>query len=334
MARALSLARLGLGNVSPNPMVGCVIVHDNKVIGEGYHQKYGEAHAEVHAVANVKNEALLPESTVYVTLEPCSHFGKTPPCSDMLIEKNVKKVVIAVKDTFSKVRGRGIQKLRDAGVAVEVGLLKEEAVELNKRFFTFHEQKRPYVTLKWAQTSDGFIARENFDSKWISNAYSRQLVHKWRTEEDAILIGKNTGIYDHPSLTTREWQGKNPKRILLDKNLDVSNTTPLFNEEAETLIFNQKKEAQEGTNEWVQSTDLQPKTILQSLYQKGVQSVIIEGGTRVLNSFITENCWDEARVFHSPQMFGSGIAAPIVTGKIVSRDFIFEDELKTIKNHG
>ncbi|MEM6829051.1 MAG: bifunctional diaminohydroxyphosphoribosylaminopyrimidine deaminase/5-amino-6-(5-phosphoribosylamino)uracil reductase RibD [Bacteroidota bacterium] len=334
MERALSLARLGLGNVSPNPLVGCVIVHKGKIIGEGYHKKYGEAHAEVNAVASVQNKALLQESTAYVSLEPCAHHGKTPPCADMLIDNKIKKVVIAIVDPFSKVNGLGVKKLKDAGVEVEMSALENKALELNKRFFTFHEKKRPYIILKWAQTHDGFIAREDFDSKWISNPYSRQLVHQWRAEEDAILIGKNTAIYDTPSLTVRDWKGKNPTRVLLDANLDVPNLSPLFNDEVDTLIFNKKKEGHENKNEWIQVDTLSPAVILEILHKKNIQSLIVEGGTQVLNSFITENCWDEARIFTSPQSFGKGVNAPPILGEIVKSETIFEDELKTIKNNG
>ena len=202
MQRALELARLGLGNVSPNPMVGCVIVKDGKIIGEGHHEQYGGPHAEVNAVQAVKDQSLLPQSTAYVTLEPCSHFGKTPPCADLLVRHQVKRVVICNEDPNPLVAGQGIERLRNAGIEVEIGLLREEGRVLNRRFFTAFEKKRPYVILKWAQTTDGFVARENYDSKWISNTYSRQLVHKWRAEEDAILVGTNTARYDNPSLTT------------------------------------------------------------------------------------------------------------------------------------
>lgn len=314
MRRALQLAKLGAGRVSPNPMVGCVIVHDDTIIGEGYHQQYGEAHAEVNAVSSVKDASLFPESTVYVTLEPCAHFGKTPPCADLLVSKKVKKVVIAIQDPFMKVNGAGIKKLKNGGVEVEVGMLSQEAREQNIRFFTYHQKKRPFVILKWAQTADGFIARENYDSKWISNQYSRQLVHKWRTEEDAILVGKNTAIYDNPKLTARSWEGQNPIRIVIDRKLELEKSVHLFNDKAKTLIFNQKTEKTRNNLHYIQY-DGTTEDILKKLYEQKIQSVIVEGGAMTLDSFIKENLWDEARVFSCKTTFGSGIKAPTITGQ-------------------
>ena len=335
MQRALELAELGRGSVSPNPMVGCVIVHDEKIIGEGYHQKYGEAHAEVNAIASVKDQSLLKESTAYVTLEPCAHHGKTPPCSDLLIEKKIKRVVIACRDPFDLVDGKGIEKLRSAGIEVTVGMMEQEALELNKRFFTSVQKERPYVILKWAQTSDGFVARENFDSKWISSSHSRQLVHKWRTEEDAILVGKNTAVHDNPSLTSREWLGKNPIRVLLDSNLEVHKDFNLFDSSAPTLILNAFKEEKKENIEWIKTDLNNPWSVLRKLHERNIQSVIIEGGSQVLNSFRNENCWDEARVFTSPTTFGKGIPAPKIEGKPEKEETIFADRLTIYKNnHG
>lgn len=333
MQRALELAKLGKGNVSPNPLVGCVIAHEGVIIGEGFHQKYGEAHAEVNAVNSIQNPELLNESTVYVTLEPCSHFGKTPPCSDLLIEKKVKKVIVASQDPFEKVDGKGIEKLIEAGIDVELGILKDEAEELNKRFFTFHKKKRPFVILKWAQTEDGFIARENGDSKWISNSFSRQLVHKWRAEEDAILVGKNTAILDNPSLTVRDWDGKNPIRVLLDSQLEVSGSIHLYKDEAKTFIFNTKKENHKGSNIWLKMDSLSPLNILGELYKQGIQSIIIEGGTQVLNSFIKDNCWDEARVFEGKTTFGQGVKAPVLNEVLLEKSTIENDQLFIYKNN-
>lgn len=335
MQRALELAELGRGNVSPNPMVGCVIVYDDKVIGEGYHQKYGEAHAEVNAISNVKDHSILPECTAYVTLEPCAHQGKTPPCADLLIEKEIKRVVVACRDPFDQVDGKGFEKLKQAGIQVEVGLMEKEAVELNNRFFTSIQNERPYVILKWAQTSDGFVARENYDSKWISNPYSRQLVHKWRAEEDAILVGKNTAIHDNPKLTTREWIGKNPVRILLDSNLEVHKDFNLFSKEAETIILNSLEEKKERNIEWIKTDMNNPWSVLRKLHEHKIQSVIVEGGSQVLNSFINENCWDEARVFTSSATFKKGVEAPDIEGEIVKEEGIFADQLTIYKNnHG
>lgn len=335
MRRALDLAELGLGVVSSNPMVGCVIVHNDKIIGEGYYHKYGGPHAEVNAINSVSSEELLQESTAYVTLEPCSIFAKTPPCSDLLIEKRIRKVVISCVDPNSSINGKGIQKLKEAGIQVAVGMLEKEAIALNKRFFTFHQKKRPYVILKWAQTADGFIARENYDSKWISNQYARQLVHKWRTEEDAILVGKNTALYDDPSLTARDWKGRNPIRVLLDSHLEVDEGTNLFDDEAKTLIFNQVEQKEEGSNKWIRLEKSEPKEVLAALYHEDIQSVIIEGGTSVLNSFVTEKCWDEARVFESNQIFERGIDAPKYAGALIHQENIFENQLKIYQNqHG
>lgn len=335
MRRALELAELGRGTVSPNPMVGCVIVHKDKIVGEGFHQKYGEAHAEVNAISNIEDHAILHECTAYVTLEPCAHYGRTPPCADLLIEKKIKRVVVACRDPFDQVDGKGIEKLRKARVDVEIGILEEDARELNKRFFTSVQNERPYVILKWAQTADGFVARENFDSKWISNPYSRQLVHKWRTEEDAILIGKNTAIHDNPTLTAREWTGKNPTRVLLDSNLEVHKDFNLFNNEAPTLILNSLEEEKKGNIEWIKTEMNNPWSVLRKLHERRIQSVIIEGGSQVLNSFINENCWDEARIFTAETTFGKGVAAPMIQGELVEEEAIFADQLTIYRNnHG
>ncbi|HZH70213.1 MAG TPA: bifunctional diaminohydroxyphosphoribosylaminopyrimidine deaminase/5-amino-6-(5-phosphoribosylamino)uracil reductase RibD, partial [Flavobacteriaceae bacterium] len=242
MQRALFLAQKGRFTTSPNPRVGAVIVHKNKIIGEGYHRQFGEAHAEPNAVASVKDKSLLAESTLYVTLEPCSHHGKTPPCVDLILKHKIPEVFIASKDPFEKVNGSGIEKLREAGVNVKIGLLEKEALELNKRFFTFHQKKRPYIILKWAETADGFIGRLQSDPKkedsWITSAESKQLVHLWRAEEDGILVGSNTALADRPQLDCREVFGKNPLRILIDENLDVPLSFAIFNKKAPTIVFN------------------------------------------------------------------------------------------------
>lgn len=332
MQRALDLAQRGKGLVTPNPMVGCVIVSDQKIIGEGYHKKYGEAHAEVNAINSVSNPDLLRRSTVYVSLEPCAHFGKTPPCADLLIENRVKKVIVACEDPFSLVDGKGIERLKDKGIEVKVGVLKNEAILLNKRFFTFHQKKRPYVILKWAQTADGYVAKENHDAKWISNPYSRQLVHKWRTEEDAILVGKGTALYDNPSLTARDWSGKNPIRILLDSKLELPYDLKLYDPEADSLILNISKCSINDNNTWLKLNEITPKTVLHAMYEKNIQSVIIEGGKKVLNAFIRENCWDEARIFISTKTFGKGIEAPQLRGEIEQTEKIQQDQLFIYRN--
>ena len=331
MSRALDLAQRGLMTVSPNPMVGCVIVHDGNIIGEGYHERYGEGHAEVNAIKSVKETHLLPESTVYVTLEPCSHFGKTPPCADLLIEKRVRRVVVCNVDPNPQVAGRGLQKLRDAGIEVETGLLEELGSELNKRFFTFHQKHRPYVILKWAQTTDGFVARENFDSKWISGSQSRQLVHKWRAEEDAIMVGTNTARYDNPSLTVRDWEGKNPIRIILDRRLELAADLNIFDGNVPTYVFTERKEKPFSTVQYIHVDQLNPANILQALYDLKIQSVFIEGGSKVLSSFIDAKLWDEARIFTSEQLFQKGISAPTIFGKQSSEEMIDQDRLTIIK---
>lgn len=333
MLRALELASLGLGSVSPNPMVGCVIVHDKQIIGEGYHQKYGKAHAEPNAIASVQNPDLLSSSTVYVTLEPCAHWGKTPPCANLLVEKKVKRVVIGTVDTNPLVGGKGIQILKDAGIEVLTGVLDEKVREQNRRFFTFMERKRPYIILKWAQTKDGFIARENYDSKWISNPYSRQLVHRWRSEEDAIMVGTLTAKYDNPQLNVREWVGKNPIRIVIDRKLTLDPGLHLFDRNQSTLCYNQVKTQKTDNLEHVKLPEgFNIGEILEDLYERKIQSLIVEGGAQLLNKFIQENLWDEARVFTGQVQFGSGIPAPQPNG-IQTEDLdIMKDKLIISRN--
>lgn len=329
MQRALELAENGRGKVSPNPMVGCVIVHEDRIIGEGYHKEYGKAHAEVNAVNSVENHELLAESTVYVTLEPCAHFGKTPPCANLLVKKQVKRVIIAAFDTNPLVGGKGIQILKEAGIDVQTGLLEKEARIQNKRFFTQIEKRRPYVILKWAQTADGFVAREDYSSKWITNASSRQLVHKWRAEEDAIMVGKNTAKYDDPALNVRDWVGKNPLRLVIDSKLELPNTLKLFDEAVPTICFNTIKSETIGTLEFVKlRAGFQVMEILEQLYQRNIQSVIIEGGSYLLNKFLSSELWDEARVFTSSNKFGNGIAAPIPPAPVSESIEILEDTLR------
>ncbi len=329
MLRALELARLGVGQVSPNPQVGCVVVHDGKIIGEGWHQKYGGPHAEVNAINSVKDKSLLSQSTVYVNLEPCSHFGKTPPCADMLIAERVRKVVVANVDSNPLVGGKGIAKLKAAGIETVVGVLDQQACELNKRFFTFVEKKRPYIILKWAQTADGFIARSNFDSKWISNEYSRQLVHRWRSEEDAILVGSGTAAHDNPSLTVRDWSGRNPVRVVIDRHLKLSDSLHLFDGNTPTLCYNLIQQKTDNNRTWVKLDETHfLKELVADLHQRDIQSLLIEGGAQTLSAFIKENLWDEARVFKSRQSFGSGIEAPIFHGTLKETHDIMNDELQ------
>lgn len=312
--RCIELALKGQGNVAPNPMVGAVIVCDGKIIGEGFHEQYGQAHAEVNAVDSVEDKSLLSQATMYVSLEPCSHFGKTPPCSDLIVRYHFKRVVIGCIDTFSEVSGKGIQRLKEAGIDVTAGVLENECRSLNKRFFTFHEKKRPYVILKWAQTPDGFIDKKRTDDSvgvnWITQPETKKLVHQWRAEEAAILVGKQTALNDNPGLTVREVKGKNPIRILLDSNLEVPENFNLFSDEAPTLVFNKLQSGQQGSTTWIQLKEITPKAILETLYRNEIQSVIIEGGKQVLESFIQSGLWDEARVLTGTENFGHGLKAP------------------------
>lgn len=332
MQRCLQLAVKGLGNVAPNPMVGCVIVHNGVIIGEGYHQKYGEAHAEVNAIASVVNKSLLVESTVYVNLEPCSHFGKTPPCSDLLIEHKVKRVVIACLDTNPLVAGKGIEKLRNAGIEVFTGVLEKEARDLNKRFFTYHEKKRPYIILKWAQTKDGFLSKLppfTREENWITNNESKKLVHTWRAQEQAILVGTTTALFDNPALTVRLTEGKSPIRILIDKALKVPSINPIFSNVSEVIVFTEKKEASLNNITYQQidfSKDIAPQ-ILNYLYNKKILSLIVEGGAHTLYSFIDKDLWDEARVFTGNKYFQEGKKAPMLNNIPSASQKIGDDEL-------
>lgn len=333
MQRALDLAQLGIGKVSPNPLVGCVIVHNNIVIGEGWHKIYGGPHAEVNAVNSMKDKNLLSESTVYVNLEPCSHYGRTPPCADMLLQHRIKKIVIATEDSNPLVGGNGIKKLHDVGVDVVIGILQKEGRELNKRFFTFVEKKRPYIILKWAETADGFIARENHDSKWISNEYSRQLVHCWRSEEDAVLVGSGTAEHDDPSLDVRDWSGRNPIRIVSDRNLRLTPNLKLFDHSQPTLRYNLLCDEDDiNLNLLKLPKENYWKELMNDLFKRRIQSVIIEGGAQTINEFIRLNLWDEARIFRSTQLFNRGIAAPVLQGVVIKEEKIMDDKLSIITN--
>jgi diaminohydroxyphosphoribosylaminopyrimidine deaminase / 5-amino-6-(5-phosphoribosylamino)uracil reductase len=329
MKRTMELATLGKGHVSPNPLVGCVIVQGSRIVGEGWHKKYGEAHAEVNAIASVQDKSVLKESAVYVNLEPCSHFGKTPPCADLLITHQVKKVVVANLDTNPIVAGEGVKKLRSAGIEVITGILEKDGRTLNKRFFTFMENKRPHLILKWAETSDGFIARENYDSKWISNEYSRQLVHKWRTEEDALLVGTKTVFHDNPQLTVRDWTGRNPVRIVLDRFLRLSDKLHVFDRSQKTICYNLLRH-EEHTN--LSLIRLEEEdfigNVLADLVKRKIQSLIVEGGATTLQSFLDAGLWDEARIFVSDKGFGKGIKAPAIHGNLITQESVFNDTLR------
>ncbi len=339
MKRCFELALKGKFSAAPNPRVGSVIIHEGKIIGEGYHQKYGEAHAEVNAINSVKDKSLLIDSTIYVNLEPCAHFGKTPPCADLIIQHKIPRVVIANIDPFKEVNGGGIARLRKNGVDVLTKVLAKEGEELNKRFFTFHSKKRPYTILKWAQTKDGFISRNtndpNFADNWITSQLSKQLVHTWRAEETGILVGKNTVVTDNPSLTCREVKGKSPVRIVIDQNLELKKDFNVFNQEAKTIVFNGKKNASEGNIEFHQ-VDFSSKSIeniLSKLYELEIQSLIVEGGAFTLNQFIDSNSWDEARVFTGNKEFGKGLSSPKINLVLIKTEEIDSDILHIYQNN-
>lgn len=318
MQRCIELARKGAGSVAPNPMVGAVLVLNDQIIGEGWHQQYGEAHAEVNCIAAViptkegSADQRIQQSTLYVSLEPCAHFGKTPPCSDLIIKHNIPKVVIGCRDPFKEVDGKGIEKLKAAGVEVVVGVLKDECIDLNKRFFTFHQQQRPYVILKWAQTKNGMMASKSSERLLISNEMTNRLVHQWRSEEASILVGTNTALLDDPQLTNRYWPGKQPVRLVLDKQLQLPNTSKLFNDEARTIIFNSIKNSEEGNVRYYQLSEAETvPALFDALYQLNINSVIVEGGAQLLQSFIAAGLWDEARIITNEQLtVEDGLSAP------------------------
>lgn len=333
MQRCLELAKNGFGSTHPNPMVGSVIVYQNKIIGEGWHQKAGKSHAEVNAINAVRDKALLSKATIYVSLEPCSHYGKTPPCSDLIIQHKIPTVIIGTVDPHSKVAGKGIEKLQKAGIHVEVGILENECRNLNKRFFTFHLQKRPYIILKWAESADGFLSPKHKEEQkpvWITNPYSRQLVHKWRTEEQAILVGTNTVLTDNPSLNARDWKGTNPIRLIIDRTGKISIDYAVKNNSLKTIIFTEQENLSNDENCIYENTIFDNQLIeriCNYLYEQQIQSVLIEGGAATLNSFITANLWDEARVFKGAAVFKDGTKAPLLNGAIESKKTINKDEL-------
>lgn len=317
MHRCLQLALLGRHGAAPNPLVGSVLVHENRVIGEGWHHRYGEAHAEVNCLSSVapQDRHLIEQSTLYVSLEPCAHFGKTPPCAHLILEHHIPRVVAGCRDPFAQVNGRGIEILQNAGVEVTAGVLEQECRELNKRFFCFHTDHRPYVVLKWAQTADGKIANEDYSRVLISNAQSNRLVHKWRSGEMAILVGTNTALFDDPELTTRLWPGANPVRLVVDMDLRLPSSLKLFNGEVKTIVFNLHRHGEKENLHWYQVTEdvSLVHQVLNALYQLKLQSVMVEGGACLLQSFIDENLWDEARIITNGQLvLGTGLPAPVL----------------------
>jgi diaminohydroxyphosphoribosylaminopyrimidine deaminase/5-amino-6-(5-phosphoribosylamino)uracil reductase len=338
MWRCIELAKKGRGSVAPNPMVGAVLVHNDRIIGEGYHQHYGQAHAEVNCIRSVKqeDESLIPQSTLYVSLEPCAHHGKTPPCADLIIEKKVRKVIVGCRDPFKEVDGKGIEKLNQAGIETIVGVLEEDCMKLNRRFFTFHLEHRPYIILKWAQTANGRISNADYSRVLITNAISNRLVHKWRSEESAILVGTNTALYDDPKLTVREWEGTNPIRLVIDMDLSLPKTLNIFDQRIRTIVFNAiKHEEQNNLTYYQVTTDVElVHQVVHALYQLKIQSVIVEGGAKLLQSFIDEGVWDEARIITNEELIvRDGIPAPVLdNGKLIEQENYFSDFIRYYGN--
>jgi diaminohydroxyphosphoribosylaminopyrimidine deaminase / 5-amino-6-(5-phosphoribosylamino)uracil reductase len=320
MERCLELARLGTGNCAPNPMVGAVLVNNDRIIGEGWHEEFGAPHAEVNCLASVRDsdKHLITSSELYVSLEPCAHFGKTPPCADLIIENKIPSVIVACRDPFPNVNGKGIEKIKKAGIQVEEGLLETEAKDVNKRFFCFHQHRRPYVILKWAETTDGFIADLSGKRLMISNEYSNRLVHKWRSAEASILIGTNTALADNPELTNRSWNGRSPIRLVVDMELKLPSSLKIFNGSTRTIVFNSLKHEENNQHSYYRFTPgtSLPLQILNTLYKLNILSVIIEGGAKLLQSFIDTDTWDEARVIRNrSKKIKEGLKAPVIPGQ-------------------
>ena len=338
MHRCLQLAQMGAGHVAPNPVVGAVLVYKEVIIGEGFHRQYGQAHAEVNCINSVSNanRHFIEDSTLYVSLEPCAHFGKTPPCADLIIKNNIPKVVIGCRDSYKEVAGKGIEKLKAAGVQVTVGVLEKEALELNKRFFTFHEQRRPYIILKWAQSADKKVGSKNNERIFISNAISNRQVHQWRSEEAAILVGTNTALHDDPALTNRLVPGKNPVRLVIDMELKLPASLQLFNGSVKTIVFNAVKDEVNGHLLFckISNNNIIPQ-ILSILYHQNIQSVIVEGGAKLLQSFIDENLWDEGRVITNTTLtIGDGLTAPqLKNEQLINNIFLDTDNIEYFLNN-
>lgn len=343
MQRCLELAVKGLSSAMPNPSVGAVLVYEDTIIGEGYTSPYGGNHGEVNCLESVKEKdrSYISKSTLYVSLEPCSHFGKTPPCANLIVTHNIPKVVIGCVDTFSEVAGKGIEMLKKNNVEIVIGVLENECRELNKRFFTFHEKKRPFVILKWAQTLDGFIAPEDEiheEERFITGDKTNQYVHQVRATEKAILVGKNTVLKDNPSLTVRHVDGTNPIRLVIDKDLELfekKEDYKIFNQESNTLIFNSLQDFDENNVEGIKVlfNESVVKQILDILYEKGIQSLIVEGGTFTINSFLESNLWDEAIILEGNKTFGKGVKAPYFELKPFKESFKGKDSIKQFKNN-
>lgn len=336
MQRCLELALFGISKAAPNPMVGAVIVRKGKIIAEGWHQQYGKEHAEVNAINKLKDKSLLKDSSLYINLEPCCHYGKTQPCTDLILKYKIPKVIIGCADPFPEVNGKGINILRKNGVKVVIGILESQCAELNRSFFTFHQKKRPYIILKWAETADGFIQNSTNSSKnRISNIYAQRLSHKWRSEEQAIMIGTNTAKIDNPQLNVRHWKAKNPIRLVIDKTLRLPKNLHLFDNSIKTIVFTAKNKKEIRNLNFVQldfKKNIIPQ-ILKYLYSINVQSVIVEGGKQLLGSFIEHNCWDEARIFVGNEYFKEGLKSPQITGKLIHKETIGDNKLLVYKKN-
>ncbi|HVM89661.1 MAG TPA: bifunctional diaminohydroxyphosphoribosylaminopyrimidine deaminase/5-amino-6-(5-phosphoribosylamino)uracil reductase RibD [Puia sp.] len=338
MNRCVQLAKQGAGYVAPNPMVGAALVHEGRIIGEGFHQQYGKAHAEVNCINSVLEEdkQLVPQSTLYVSLEPCAHYGKTPPCTDLIIEKKIPHVVIGCRDPFKEVNGKGIEKLLQAGIDVTQLVLEKECIQLNKRFFTFHTKHRPYIILKWAQSNNGKIARLHGERMFISNEFTNRLVHKWRSEEASILVGRNTALLDDPELNVRLWSGTDPVRMAVDMDLRLPQSLKIFNQKSKTVIFNSIKYEEKGNLLYYQVTNDVSiiHQMLNALYQLKIQSVLVEGGAKLLQSFIDEGIWDEARVINNEALIiDNGVNAPLLNqAQLTNTESVFSDRISYYQN--
>lgn len=336
MHRAITLAEKGLGNVSPNPLVGAVLVYENRIIGEGFHEQYGKAHAEVNCINSVceEDKHLISGSTLYVTLEPCSHYGKTPPCADLIVNHKIPKVILGHQDPFAEVSGKGIAHLRKNGVDVTTFVCEQECEFQNRRFLTYQVKKRPYIILKWAESEDGFIAPSGNEPYWLTNEKSKTISHKWRTEEDAIMVGYNTVLHDNPQLTARLYEGKNPIRIVIDEQLTLPKTSKVFDNEARTIVLNFIEENKAGNIKKIKlnAPKIDVLEITQKLFEQKIQSVIIEGGTKLLTKFIERNLWDEARVFKTKTRLLEGISAPVFLNIHAKQEQIESDLLFSYYN--
>lgn len=341
MQRAIELGKNAMGSTAPNPMVGCCIVYNGLIIGEGFTSPYGGPHAEVNAIHSVRDKSLLSEATLYVTLEPCSHFGKTPPCSDLIIDSKIPHVVVGLKDPNPRVAGKGIDRLRKNGVKVDVGVLGEACREHHKRFLTFQEKKRPYIVLKWAESWDGFLApdqsmrEENPEPYWISNAFSKQLVHRWRSEEQGILVGTQTVLDDNPKLDVRHWRGKNPIRVVLDRSLKIPSNFHVMDGNNKTIVLTGAEKKSNHKSIVFEKVDFDKELtaqILSVLYNRNINSILIEGGAKTLQTFIDKGLWDEARIFRGSVLFTKGVKSPKITGRPIITRSILNDSLTILRN--